>query len=139
MPKFQLHINSVLQDMIARLKTVCPKVYVANRPLASKDENKEFLVLSNPYSVRDRGAFQHTYFRIEIYVKTKAQGVPNMARLESISNAILALFPMSAEDKRYVARKPYLTLQGNDEMGYTVWYLQASLLVNTIDSYKTEN
>lgn len=138
MHKFQLHTNNILQDMLARLKEVCPKSFVGNRPIASKEENKEFLVLSNPYSVRDKGAYQSTYFRIEIYVKTKSQDVPNMARLEAISNAILDLFPMSADNKRYVAHKPYLTLQGNDGMGYTVWYLQGSLMVNTVDSYNRD-
>jgi len=122
--------------MLENIKSVCPKVYIANRPSASKEEHKEFLVLNMPYSVRNKGAYQNTYFRIEVYVKSKSQGVPNLARLEAITNELLAKFPMTAKDKRYVARVPYLTLQGYDGMGYQVWYLQGSLMVNTIDTYE---
>lgn len=138
MHRFRLHITPILSDMRARLQTVCPTVYIGNRPMASKTENKEFLVLNTPYSFRDKGAFQNSYFRVEIYVKTKAQDVPNIKRLEEIANGILDLCPITA-NKRYIARKPQLTLQGNDTMGFTVWYLQGSLLVNTLDSYSNND
>ena len=134
--QFQLYTNTVLKEIQDNIKSVCPTIFLANRPTASKNENKEFLVLNMPYSVRDRGAFQSTYFRIEIYVKSKSQGVPNMKRLEELTNSLLGMFPMTGKNKRFIARKPYLTLQGDDTLGYAVWYLQGSLIVNTIDTYE---
>lgn len=135
MHEFKIYTTEILKDIQNHIKGVCPDVFIGNRPTASKIEHKEFMVLNMPYSIRDRGAFQNSYYRIEIYVKSKAQGVPNIARLETISNSLLKLFPMTAKDKRYIASKPYVTLQGSDTIGYTVWNLQGTLMVNTLDSY----
>lgn len=135
MHTLKFHTAAILKDMKERLSEVCPNVFVGGRPTSTKEEMKEFLVVSMPYSVRDKGAWQNTYFRVEIYVKDKSQGVQNIARLDALSNKLVSLFPMVGLKGRYKASKPFLNLTGRDGLGFTVWNLQNTLLVNTSDSY----
>ena len=41
--------------------------------------------------------------------------------------------------ERFSAVRPLLVLKGDDGLGFTIWNIQAKLIVNTTDSYEQEN
>lgn len=91
------------------------------------------IVVSLPIAIDDQNAWQKTTMRIEIFVRNRSSGISPTRELEQILNAVLEKFPIVSE--RYSVTNPKIVLKGDDGLGFTVWNIQAKLLVNTTDSY----
>lgn len=94
----------------------------------------DFIVVSLPVSIEDQNSYQKTTLRIELAAKDKANGISDTLKLQSMLDALMAKFPIV--ERRFSVTSPNLVLKGADGLGFTLWNVQAKLLVNTTDSYK---
>lgn len=125
----------ILEDMKAKLLPICNNIFFGHRPASVKTQMKDFIVLSLNYTTRDKGAFQIGYYSIDLFVKNTSEGKENTKRLDEMLNGILELMPLVGEDKRYSTSTPYYTPVGDDNIGFTIWALRGTLIINTTDSY----
>lgn len=94
------------------------------------------VVVSFPVSWDDQNAYQSTTMRFELMARNRASGVAYTKRLQEMADVLMEKFPMKGE--RYSATKPRVVMKGDDGLGFTVWFVQAKLIVNTTDSYTNE-
>ena len=127
------YISYILDGVIKRIKPICKNVYL-KRPSALPNQVKEMVVVSLPANFDDKYVCQTSTLRIEIITKNKGGDVPNIHGCEKLSNSITSLFPIV--DPRYSITKPIVVLKGSDTLGFTIWAIQAKIMVNTTDSYK---
>lgn len=110
-------------------------VFSEHRPTTAPSQMKEFAVVSLPVQIRDSNVQKRTIMRIEIHVKNKASGISNTARLDEIANIILGMFPIST--KRFSALSPVIVLRGDNGTGFTAWFINCDLRINSTDRYNT--
>lgn len=127
------YISKILKDMCKRLSDVAERVFPEHRPSALSKQTDNMIVVSLPIAIDDQNAWQKTTMRIEIFVRNRSSGISPTRELEQILNAVLEKFPIVSE--RYSVTNPKIVLKGDDGLGFTVWNIQAKLLVNTTDSY----
>lgn len=134
MKPIKYYALDILEDVYNRAKGfVTDNVYVENRPKVSTDTLSEMLVVSLPYQFHDANIVQTSVLRFEIIVRNKQNGVTNVKRLQEMLDAITDILPIKTE--RYFARDPYLALRGEDNVGFTIWCVQAELTVYTLDRF----
>lgn len=125
----------ILEDVIGRVKgTVCDNVFAENRPKASTDMIEEMVVVSLPYQFHDANIVQTSALRFEIIVRNKQNGIANVKRLQEMLDGITDILPIKTD--RFFAHDPYLALRGEDNVGFTIWNVQADLTVYTLDRYE---
>lgn len=135
--RYNFHSTEILKEIkkVLEEKTGLD-VFVGDRPTNNKEQRSEMLVISLPYSIRQKDVYQSTYLRIEIIVKDKTEGRVNVSRLEELSNILISLFPIKSEGGRWKTMNiPALVLQGKDTIGFSIWYMQCSLQINKTDTY----
>lgn len=132
--RYNFQTNELLEYLQGRLKEVTGvETFCGERPTNNSERRKEMLVVSLPYSVRQKGAVQTVYLRIEIIVKDKNEGRSNLGRLEDLANALMELFPMRYG--RFDVGVPNLVLKGKDTIGFTIWNLQGNVMISKLDTY----
>lgn len=132
--KLTYHNAEILQDICTRLSRVTPNVYSEFRPDSEDKQVKELIVVDYATRIYNHNPYQDAYVRIELYLRKKGKGIADTKRMDSLANAVAALFPMSTE--RYSLIEPVLGLKGSDPTGnYSVWMFTAKLYVNTLDNY----
>lgn len=136
MQTLKFHTASALRALYDLAKGVCEEVYVEERPLATPEQMKEFIVIGLPVGLKNHGPYQTGIARFEIFVRNKAKSQPNVIRLDALLNKLVALFPM--ENERILMKDPYLALKGQDNVGFSIWNVQCEVLVNTSDRYDGE-
>lgn len=127
------YVSEVLKDICGRFSDVTEKVFPEHRPSALSKQTDNMIVVSLPVVIDDQNAWQKTTLRIEIFARNRSNGISPTGELEQILNAVLEKFPIVSE--RYSVTNPNIVLKGDDGLGFTVWNIQAKLLVNTTDSY----
>lgn len=130
----QYHIAEVLQEVCTQMKDISKNVFPESRPSATGQQMDDLMVVSLPVSIDDQNAWQRTTLRIEIFVKNRASGVAYTKKLQELLNATISKFPIVT--KRFSVTSPRLLLKGTDGLGFTVWNVQAKLIINTTDSYR---
>lgn len=138
----------ILQDVYNRVKThdvvgvdgarhqegVSDYVFVENRPKASTETLTEMVVISLPYQFHDANIVQKSALRFELIVRNKQNGIVNVKRLQEMLDGITKILPIKTD--RFFAHDPYLALRGEDNVGFTIWNVQAELTVYTLDRYE---
>ena len=128
------YIAEVLQKVCEAVYGISDHVFSEHRPSATGEQMNDFIVVSLPVSIEDQNSYQKTTLRIELAAKDKANGISDTLKLQSMLDALMAKFPIV--ESRFSVTSPNLVLKGADGLGFTLWNVQAKLLVNTIDSYK---
>ena len=128
------YIGECLETVCGLMADVSQNVFAGHRPGAVGEQIKDFVVISLPVTIYNKNVQQLTTIRIEIATRNKATGIANIARLQEMLDALMAKFPIV--ERRFSVTSPNLVLKGNDGLGFTLWNVQAKLLVNTTDSYK---
>ena len=133
MKPLQYHQSSILKEICERVSDISKNVYPENRPTVLSEYISDMVVVSFPTKIEDRHVYQTSDIRFEIMAKDRKNGIPDLEKLERMTNSLTAMFPMVAP--RYVAQDPYLALKGQDHTGFTIWVLQADIIINTTDRY----
>ena len=129
------YISEVLEEVCQRLGGISMKSSICSA--AAGKQMDDFIVVSLPVSIEDQNAYQKTTLRIEIAVRNRSQGVAHTKKLQEMLDGVAGKFPIVTE--RFSAFQPLLVLKGDDGLGFTIWNIQAKLIVNTTDSYEQEN
>ncbi len=127
------YISDCLQAICGMLGDVSKNVFPGHRPEAKGKQMDDMVVVSLPVTIDDQRVQQTTTMRFELIARNKATGVANIPRLQEMLDKLSAKFPMSAG--RYSVFKPYVALKGNDGLGFTIWNVQARLVIYMTDSF----
>lgn len=127
------YILDCLQTICNMLTDVSANVFPDHRPEAQGKQMDDMVVVSLPVTIDDKKVQQDTTIRFELIAKNKATGVADINRLQEMLDALSAKFPIVSG--RYSVISPYLALKGNDGLGFTIWNVQARLIINTIDEF----
>ena len=126
------YISDCLQTICGMLGDVSKNVFPSQRPEATGKQMQDMVVVSLPVTIEDRNVQQDTTIRFDLIVRNKATGVANIPKLQKMLDALAEKFPIVSG--RYSVISPYVALKENDGLGFTVWNVQARLIINTTDS-----
>ena len=129
----KFYIGECLQVICGLLTDVSENVFPDHRPEAKGKQMQDMVVVSLPVAINDNNVQQDTVARFELMVRNKSSGIANITRLQRMLDALTAKFPIVSG--RYSLVSPSLVLKGNDGFGYTIWNVQARLIINTTDNY----
>lgn len=129
-------IKEIYYDIGNALKGVCEKVYARSRPKAVDERVGSYMVVALPYRIRNgemdpEGRYNDwaTTVQIEVYVRDRVSSKnPNGADVVAMSEKVgevMRRFPIVTE--RIVARRPRVTLEGDDGDGFGVAVVQADV------------
>lgn len=130
------YISDILEDVCANVTDVSSNVFPEHRPSTTQKQMEDMVVVSLPVSWEDQNAYQSTTMRFELMARNRANGVSYTKRLQEMTDILMEKFPLKGI--RYSVTKPRVVMKGDDGLGFTVWFVQARLIVNTTDSYTNE-
>lgn len=130
------YISDILEDVCANVTDVSSNVFPEHRPSTTQKQMEDMVVVSLPVSWEDQNAYQSTTMRFELMARNRANGVSYTKRLQEMTDMLMEKFPLKGI--RYSVTKPRVVMKGDDGLGFTVWFVQAKLIVNTTDSYTNE-
>lgn len=130
----KFYIAEILQSVCECFKGVSENVFPEHRPAATQEQMEDLIVVSLPVSIDDQNVWQKSRIQIELLARNRANGVSNTNRLQEMLNGVSGKFPIVSD--RYSITSPIVALKGDDGLGFTIWNVQAKLVVNTTDSYK---
>lgn len=133
MKKKKYHIGECLETICGMLTDVSGNIYPDHRPEAKGKLMNDMVVVSLPVNIADNNVQLDTTIRFELIVKNKATGIANISRLQEMLDALSVKFPIV--QGRFSVVSPYVALKGNDGLGFTIWNVQARLIINTTDNY----
>lgn len=133
MKKKKYHIGECLETICGMLADVSGNIYPDHRPEAKGKLMNDMVVVSLPVNIADNNVQLDTTIRFELIVKNKATGIANISRLQEMLDALSVKFPIVQD--RFSVVSPYVALKGNDGLGFTIWNVQARLIINTTDNY----
>ena len=134
------YVAPILKELCTNtFKGIAKMICAGNRPSAGKEKD-DFIVVRTSSRIGEHKAFQQMSLYVEIYVRNVQGGFPNMNRLQQLEEKVVAKFPMVYRDKpngpwRWKATDPMLQISGDDQLGFSVWLVRASLQVNTTDRF----
>ena len=125
-------VRGALQSLYGLGKLISNQVYTGNRPQATPEQMKDFVVVSVPSRLESStygGGYGVTsgYCNIEIFVKLKKSGVEDANKLESLLGDLLDLFPYNDEVMQLT--RPMVALRGNDGLGFSAVLVRAELFI----------
>jgi hypothetical protein len=130
--KEDFKIGEVLQSLYGLGAQICNNVYTGNRPQATPEQMKEFIVVSVP-SRLDSSTYgggygtTKTYCNIEIFVKLKKSGHEDLNKLDNLLGNLINKLPYSSEIIQIT--NPQIMLRGNDGLGFSAVLVRAELLI----------
>lgn len=98
-----------------------------SRPTGNTVQNDSFLAVTVPYGAEDETFIGMSYLRVELYVRNAANGVADLPRLQKLTDTVISVFPLAGE--HYKAWRPRVVLKGDDGNGFTIWLIQAELMI----------
>ena len=118
-------------DIMKHLDTVMADVCEArftSRPTALQKQVNEFVVISLPVRMVDRGAYQETFCRVALFARDRANGQENTKGLEDLQEKVVGKFPIVSDF--FSAIDPVLIPSGADTIGFHSLMVQAKLIIN---------
>ena len=128
------YISEILENVCTDVTDVSNNVFPEHRPSATQKQMEDMVVVSLPVAFNENNVCQTTTIRFELMARNRANGMAYTKRLQGMLDVLMEKFPITEE--RYSITKPYVALKGDDGLGFTVWNVQATLMVNTTDSYQ---
>lgn len=135
MKKVKFYIKDVLEVLCNKLSdaSVGEKTYAEHRPNGIGEQLKSMSVVSLPSEIVDNGAYQSTQVYFQLLSRNRDGGISSTDVLQSMLDNLLNLFPI--KEDRFTLTSPRVVLNGDDGNGFTIWLVQASLVINTTDRY----
>lgn len=135
MKKIKFYIKDVLEVLCNKLAdaSVGERTYAEHRPNGIGEQLKSMSVVSLPSEIVDNGAYQSTQVYFQLLSRNRDGGISSTDILQSMLDNLLNLFPI--KEGRFTLTSPRIVLNGDDGNGFTVWLVQASLVINTTDRY----
>lgn len=88
-------MKAVLEDLVTKAKTVCPKVFTSTRPVAT-DQMDKFIVVRLPQGLEPYADTHNIAIgQIIIFVRDRQGGIENVSVEEDMIEGISALFPFN--------------------------------------------
>ena len=130
--KEDFKVKDVLQSLYGLGKLISDYVFTGNRPQATPEQMKDFVVVSMPSRLKSStcgGGFGTTqgYCNIEIYVKLKKGGMEDVNKMASKIDDTLEMMPYQDENVQIL--RPQVMLRGNDGLGFSAALIRAELVI----------
>lgn len=130
--------EDILQLMDLRVRGICGKTYLQERPNAVTSSLKEFVVVSIPYAFSNKTLGEaddwwlDVTVSIEIYVADKKTASNpkefNTARMKTLRDGVFGLFPMMDDESRFKITRPRTVIPASsDGNGYHYTRIQAKM------------
>lgn len=125
-------VKDALQSLYGLGKLISDYVFTGNRPQATPEQMKDFVVVSIPTRLESStygGGYGVTsgYCNIEIYVKLKKSGMEDVNRMASMIEDVLEMFPY--KDETIQLSRPQIMLRGNDGLGFSATLIRAEIVI----------
>jgi hypothetical protein len=123
---------TVLMDLYNAVAGISDNIFVTNRPTSVDEKMNDFIVVALPVRMRTQTyGYEHyvekTTGRIILYVRDKTNGIPNMARMQSMIDATAKIFPINTEN--IGCYRPSVVDSGSDDNGFHTYIFQFSLII----------
>lgn len=127
------YIAEILQSLCEKVDDlgICDSVYAEHRPTGHGEQSDRMVVVSIPTQIVDNSAYQRAGINIHIIARNRDGGISATDELQAMLDGIMSLFPIT--ERRYTVTSPNLLFKGDDELGFTVWVVNANLVINTTD------
>lgn len=135
-----ISVKDILQGIKTEVLTVCDTVYTQERPTATDNKLKAFVVVSLPVAFHEEVIgmvldwWVHTTVQFEVFVKDKATNAnPNqmdIPKTDTLLQDICGLFPMKVEGESHtynIVDPDVLYIGRFDENGFHKTLIQATL------------
>lgn len=130
--------EDILQVMDERAKSVCKATYLQERPNATDEKLREFMVVSLPYSTSNKMLGEDDDWWIDLTVVFEifvadwgAAGDPkefNLIAMRRLRQQLTALFPIMDNERRFIITRPRTVITASsDGNGYHYTRVQAKL------------
>lgn len=135
MKKVRFYIKDVLEILCNRLTeaSIGDKVYAEHRPNGIGEQLQSLSVVSLPSEIVNNGAYQSTQVYFHLISRNREGGISTTDLLQLMLDKLINLFPI--KEDRFTLTSPRVVLNGDDGNGFTIWIVQASLVINTTDRY----
>jgi hypothetical protein len=125
-------VRDALQSLYGLGKLVSDYVFTGNRPQATPEQMKEFVVVSIPSrleSLTCGGGYGVTsgYCNIEVYVRLKKSGMEDVAKMDEMVGDLLDMLPY--RDEFVLLAKPQVMLRGSDGLGFSAVLIRTELVI----------
>ena len=125
-------VRDALQSLYGLGKLVSDYVFTGNRPQATPEQMKEFVVVSIPSrleSLTCGGGYGVTsgYCNIEVYVRLKKSGMEDVAKMDEMVGDLLDMLPY--QDEFILLTKPQVMLRGSDGLGFGAVLIRTELVI----------
>lgn len=125
-------VKDALQSLYGLGKLISDYVFTGNRPQATPEQMKEFVVVSIPSRLESStygGGYGVTsgYCNIEIYVKLKKNGMEDANKMDDMVGDMLDMIPY--HDNIIQLSQPKIMLKGNDGLGFSAVLVRAELVI----------
>ena len=133
MKPIKYYIVEILQSLCGKVDDlgICDSVYAEHRPTGHGEQSDRMVVVSIPTQIVDNSAYQRAGINIHIIARNRDGGISATDELQAMLDGIIGLFPIT--ERRYTVTSPNLIFKGDDELGFTVWVVNANLVINTTD------
>ena len=125
-------VRDALQSLYGLGKLISVHVFTGNRPQATPEQMKEFVVVSIPSRLEALaygGGYGVTsgYCNIEIYVKLKKSGLEDVNKMDEMLGGLLDILPY--QDDIIQLARPQVMLRGSDGLGFSAVLVRAELVI----------
>jgi hypothetical protein len=123
---------TVLLDLYNAVKGISDNIFTKNRPTSVDSKMNDFIVVELPVRMRTQTyGYDHyvekTTGRITLYVREKTNGIPNIARMQTMIDKVVKLFPINTEN--IGCYRPSGIDSGSDDNGFHTYMFQFSLII----------
>ena len=130
--KEDFKVKDALQSLYGLGKLISDHVFTGNRPQATPEQMKDFVVVSIPSRLETStygSGYGATfgYCNIEIYIKLKKSGLEDVNKMDEMVGEMLGIFPY--KDETIQLSRPQVMLRGNDGLGFSATLIRAELLI----------
>lgn len=120
-------VYNFLKKLSESMYGISDTIFTSERPKSAPDRMKDFVVVSFPVMLYDKGAYGSTYCRIELYARDSDDGFENLNLLNEMKNKAMSAFPVNNDIFKAVS--PRLLMSGSDGYGFHCWIIQATVFI----------
>ena len=125
-------VRGALQSLYGLGKLISDHVFTGNRPQATPEQMKDFVVVSIPSRMESStygGGYGVTsgFCNIEVYVKLKKSGMEDVNKMSEKIDDIISMMPY--RDDVIHLTHPTVMLRGNDGLGFSAALIRTELLI----------
>jgi hypothetical protein len=128
MEKYSYNRASILQSLDELCKEISDNRFISTRPISVNKEMQDFIIIRLPQVFRQEGdAGQFTNGQIVLFARDRQGNIENTTKLDAMTEAVTALFPIVTE--QFVATRPKMYYGGTDELGFHSLIIQFEIQI----------